>query len=306
MIVSPRGVHSEIEAIDLSESAFELISRTLKDKTGICLYEGAERLVVSRLSRFLKPLNFTTFEEYLQYALSPPGVSELEQMINALTTNTTRFFRERGHFDILENQVMPRLVEKAKNGERIRIWSAACSSGEEVYSIAAIVLKCLPNAADYDFRILATDIDSNILEEAEAGLYRVSALEDVPPGYAEFIFDKDQSGEVLKVRPEARDLISFRYLNFMDPWPVSGPFDVIFCRNVTIYMDEETQMRILVGLENVLHTEGFLFIGHSERIGPSLSSRLELFGPTAFRRPTKIGLSSASAMEKKNVTSQYT
>ena len=306
MSIPSQGFQSELVAIDISQDAFDNISSILKDKTGICLYEGAERLVVSRLSKFLKPLSFTTFEEYLQHVLSPNGAPELEQMINALTTNTTRFFRERGHFDLLENQIMPHLIEKARNGERVRIWSAACSSGEEVYSIASVILKCLPNAADYDLRILATDIDSDILEEANAGEYRLSALEDVPPGYAEFIFEKDQSGEILKIRPQARDLISFRYLNFMDPWPVSGPFDVIFCRNVTIYMDEATQMRIWAGLEKVLHSDGYLFIGHSERIGPSLSNRLELFGPTAFRRPQAISLNSTSIMEKQNVTSQYT
>ncbi|SEM75670.1 CheR family methyltransferase [Palleronia pelagia] len=277
---------TDLLRLDLSEDAFEKIAAILAERTGIRLEPGTQRLVVSRLSRHLRRLGLNNFEAFLDHVLGPNGTDDLAAMIDALTTNTTRFFRESGHFRILEDQIMPRLAEKARAGGRVRIWSAACSSGEEPYSIAAVVEKCMPDVSQFNFRILATDIDSKVLKAAEEGRYASAARRDAGPDFAARLFEKATGADdTLRVRAALRNLVTVRYLNFMDPWPVSGPFDVIFCRNVAIYMEPDTQMRIWSGLEQVLDRDGVLFIGHSERIGPPLSDRLELFGPTSFRRP---------------------
>jgi len=277
---------TDLIRLELSTDAFEQIAAILAERTGIRLEPGTERLVVSRLSKHLRRLGLASFEAFLEHIRRPSGAEDLAAMIDALTTNTTRFFREAGHFRILEQDIMPRLAQKARAGGRVRIWSAACSSGEEAYSIAAVVAKCMPDVGQHNFRILATDIDSKVLKSAQDGRYPATAKRDAGPDFAARLFEetKDADG-MLRVRAALRKLVTVRYLNFMDPWPVSGPFDVIFCRNVAIYMEPDTQMRIWSGLEQVLDRDGVLFIGHSERIGPPLSDRLELFGPTSFRRP---------------------
>ncbi|WP_102109293.1 CheR family methyltransferase [Oceaniglobus roseus] len=269
----------------LSDAQFERIGRIMRLQSGICLADGAQKLVVSRLSKHLKRLGLPGFEAYLDFVTGPQGAEEQKRMIDALTTNTTRFFREEGHFRLLETGQMPRLIRKAREGGRVRLWSAACSSGEEPYSMAATVLRAFPDAGQHDFRILATDINTAMLTRAKAAIYAAEAARDVPADLARLMFEPGPGPSQVRVRQPLRDLVSFRYLNFMEPWPVRGPFDAIFCRNVTIYMEPEIQMRIWTGLERVLDEEGSLFIGHSERIGPSLADRLELYGPTSFRRP---------------------
>lgn len=277
----PRG----FDELALSAAAFKQIKELLQVKAGIRLEENAQSLIISRLTKHLRRLGHTGFEQYLEHVCSSSGASELEQMINALTTNTTRFFREPGHFQLLEESVMPALIPFAKQGGRVRLWSAACSSGEEAYTIAAVVLKCFPEAASHDIRLLATDIDSNVLKKAQEGVYPARARQDVPTAYRDLMFEETADPEQIAIRMPLRDLTTFRYLNFMETWPISGPFHVVFCRNVAIYMDAETQHRIWSGLESVLDPAGTLFIGHSERIGASFADRLELFGPTSFRRP---------------------
>ena len=269
----------------LSEGQRRRIAELIYRRAGIVLAEGSEKLVVSRLSKHLRRLGCDGFDAYLARVTGPDGEGELDQMVDALTTNTTRFFREPEHFRILERELMPRLVREARAGRRVRIWSAACSSGEEPYSIASIVLAQLPEAARLDLRILATDINRAVLRTAEAGRYDASARRSLTEPQAEQMFEPEGAAEPRRIRRALRELVTFRYMNFMEPWPVSGPFDAIFCRNVAIYMDRATQARIWAGLERVLDARGMLFIGHSERIGPELSDRLQLFGPTSFRRP---------------------
>lgn len=149
-------------------------------------------------------------------------------MINALTTNTTRFFRELRHFEIFENEILPSLIKQAKNGARVRLWSAACSSGEEAYSIAAVLLNNFPDAHNFDIRILATDVDTQTLKHAEAGVYSRASISSVPQRYVEDIFEPEQDSDNLCVQEKLKALTTFRYLNFIEPWPVSGPFQVTF------------------------------------------------------------------------------
>ncbi|RYH00949.1 chemotaxis protein [Salipiger sp. IMCC34102] len=271
--------------LDLSAAQYARITAILKERAGIVLAEGSMGLVISRLARHLRRLGHRDFDTYLELVTTPAGAAERDQMINALTTNTTRFFREPDHFECLARQAMPRLTRKAKAGGRVRIWSAGCSSGEEAYSIAATVLGTFPDAAEYDLRILATDINSHMLSRAEEALYDIDAGRDLSPAARAALFEPARQGGSLVVRRALRDLVTFRYLNLIGDWPISGPFDVIFCRNVAIYLGAETQQNLWAGLARMLDEEGLLFIGHSEHIGPPSSDRLELFAPTSFRRP---------------------
>lgn len=271
----------------LSPAEFEKIAGLIKDKAGITITDGSHTLVVSRLSRHLKRLGLDSFDSYLALLQRPDSSEEVSQLVDALTTNTTKFFREPHHFDILEEQLVTHLADQARSGKRVRLWSAACSSGEEPYSIAATVLKAFPDAGKYDFRILATDINSAVLEKAQQGVYEQRLTAGVPDHQHRKMFTPTPNGD-MQVRQELRDLVTFRYLNFVEPWPVRGPFDVIFCRNAAIYMDEEVQNMLWGQMESVLDLNGLLLIGHSERIGPHLSDRLELFAPTSFRRPDQL------------------
>lgn len=269
--------------IDYGTDDFDRLTDLLHRIAGIRMPPSNEALVFSRLSRRVRELNLARFSDYAALVEAPENKEERDVMVAALTTNTTRFFREAYHFEMLEREIVPELAKRAQNGERIRLWSAACSTGEEPYSIAAIVYKIFPEAAGYDFRILATDINRNVLGVAETAEYPQACLESVPKELQPQMFVA-ADGERLRIRPELRSLVTFRYMNFMDPWPVRGPFDAIFCRNVMIYMEEEVQARVWSGLASVLMPGGHLFIGHSERIGAEFKDQLQLVGKTTFRR----------------------
>ncbi|QFS83204.1 Chemotaxis protein methyltransferase [Roseivivax sp. THAF40] len=271
---------------DLDADTFARIAGVLHEISGIRLEEANGSLVVSRLAKRLRKLGLQSFREYSALVSNPTARSERYEMVLALTTNTTRFFREPGHFKIFSNDLLPRLAKRARAGGRVRIWSAGCASGEEAWCLAALTLKAFPDAAQYDLRILATDIDRGVLAAAEKGIYAARSAAAVPPDMTATMFAPASDGtDQVSIRNELRALVTFRYLNFVEPWPVSGPFDAIFCRNVAIYMDEKTQANLWQGLEAVLDPDGYLFLGHSERLGPGFESRLELFDKTSFRRP---------------------
>lgn len=268
----------------LSDSEFGKIAELIKNKAGITITDGSHTLVVSRLSRHLKRLNLNDFQSYIALLQRPDSESEIGLLVDALTTNTTKFFREPHHFELLESDYLPRLAQRARDGKRVRLWSAACSSGEEPYCIAATVLKAFPDAAKYDVKILATDINTSVLQRAEEGVYESRLADGLTDDQMRRMFTSTGSSS-LSIRDELRELVTFRYLNFVEPWPVNGPFDVIFCRNAAIYMDTDVQNMLWSKMESVLDLQGALLIGHSERIGSHLANRLELFAPTSFRRP---------------------
>ncbi|MFT2210875.1 protein-glutamate O-methyltransferase CheR [Rhizobium giardinii] len=252
---------------------------------GIYLNESKASLVYSRLSKHIRNLGLKGFREYCQLVSSPAGAAERRDMLSHLTTNFTRFFRENHHFDHLKTDVLPELLNRAKNGGRVRIWSAACSDGQEPYSIALTVLSMMPNAADYDFRILATDIDPKILALARAGAYDATALETVSPAMRKQWFSETavNGRQKWQVDDRVKRLITFNELNLMAQWPFKGPFDVIFCRNVVIYFDEPTQMKIWSRFAGMLAPQGHLYIGHSERVSGDAKSVFDNIGITTYR-----------------------
>jgi chemotaxis protein methyltransferase CheR len=265
---------------DLSEIAAMIYS-----DAGIYLNDSKASLVYSRLSKHIRALGLKGFREYCALVSSPEGAAARREMLSHLTTNFTRFFRENHHFEHLRDHVLPGLVTRARNGGRVRIWSAACSDGQEPYSIALTVLSMLPNAADYDFRILATDIDPKILAAARAGIYEEGALETVsPPMRKQWFREIDAGGRrKFQVDDRLKKLITFNELNLMAQWPFKGGFDVIFCRNVVIYFDEPTQMKIWSRFASLLPEGGHLYIGHSERVSGDAKHLFDNTGITTYR-----------------------
>jgi chemotaxis protein methyltransferase CheR len=252
---------------------------------GIYLNDTKASLVYSRLSKHIRNLGLAGFREYCALVSSPDGAAARREMLSHLTTNFTRFFRENHHFDHLRTEVLPDLLARARSGGRVRIWSAACSDGQEPYSIALTVLSLMPNVADYDFRILATDIDPKILAIARAGAYDATALETVNPVMRKQFFRETEIAgrQKWQVEDRVKRLITFNELNLMAQWPFKGPFDVIFCRNVVIYFDEPTQMRIWTRFAGLLPEGGHLYIGHSERVSGDAKNLFDNTGITTYR-----------------------
>ncbi len=271
---------------DLNEIAAMIYS-----DAGISLNDSKASLVYSRLSKHIRNLGLSGFRAYCNLVASPEGAAERREMLSHLTTNFTRFFRENHHFDHLRTDVLPDLVNRARAGGRVRIWSAACSDGQEPYSIALTVLSLLPNAADYDFKILATDIDPKILALAKAGCYDETALETVSPAMRKQWFrEVDINGRrKFQIDDRVKRLITFNELNLMSQWPFKGQFDVIFCRNVVIYFDEPTQMRIWSRFAGLLPEGGHLYIGHSERVSGEAKNSFDNIGITTYRYMGKAG-----------------
>jgi chemotaxis protein methyltransferase CheR len=265
---------------------YDEIARVLYSRTGINLPVGNSSLVVSRLVKHLRQLRLPDFDSYLRHITMPEHRDDLNVMISALTTNTTRFYREPYHFEIFAETLLPDLILRAKGGERIRLWSAGCSTGEEPYSLAATLLHHWPELVDYDVRILATDISTPALATAHAARYPRDRLSAVPEAVRMLMLSETPPDEPMVTMPQLlRDLVSVRYLNFVEPWPTRGPFQAIFCRNVAIYMDDRVQLTVWSGLIDLLASGGLLFIGHSERLPPSQADRVSLIERTTFRRP---------------------
>ena len=264
-----------------TEDDFKKIAQILHSHAGIALAEGKAALVYSRLAKRLRSLGLRSFREYCALVEDKQGVDERQAMMAALTTNVTRYFREPHHFDHLRDVVMPKLVDRARRGGRVRLWSAACSNGQEPYSMAITVLQALPEAANLDVKILATDIDPNMVAEGRAGIYREDAITPVPLDLRRKWFKK-AAGGAWEVADELRTLVSFKELNLIGDWPMKGKFDVIFCRNVVIYFDEPTQERIWSRFAPLLEPGGTLYIGHSERVSGPGASLFETTGLTTY------------------------
>jgi len=271
---------------NFSAADFRTISQLLLSETGISLGENKVNLVYSRLAKRLRALGLKTFREYCDLIQSPNGETERGEMIAALTTNVTRFFREQHHFDHLKSEILPPLVAFAKKGGRVRVWSAACSSGQEPYSIAMTILSVMPDAGRYDIKVLATDIDTNMIAFGQEAIYPDSAVDSIPAALRSRWFLSNGNG-AFKAGDELRGLVSFRRLNLIGSWPMTGRFHAIFCRNVVIYFDHDTQAKIWERMAPLLEPGGALYIGHSERVTGSAERLLKSEGITTYRSSPK-------------------
>ncbi len=269
------------DEFQLSDDEFHEIRRVVHRTTGIALADTKRHLVYGRLARRLRALNLGTFREYLQRI--EEDADELEEFCNAITTNLTFFFREGHHFQYLSNTVLPMLQKRNAATRRIRIWSAGCSTGEEPYSIACCVQETLGALRDWDIKILATDLDSKVLAHGQAGVYAADRLDKVDRARRDRWFISQNGGAQWSAREELRRMISFKRLNFMEQWPVKGPFDVIFCRNVVIYFDKPTQRLVFGRMAELQRPGDHLFIGHSESLF-NVCDHYELIGQTIYRK----------------------
>ena len=267
----------------LGDAEFEFIRHVVGENAGIVLGPNKRQLVQGRLARRLRELRLRSYEEYCEH-LRRSGPEELVGLINALTTNVTAFFRENHHFEALTGYMLPEAMRRNAGARRIRIWSAGCSTGEEAYCAAMAAADVMPPAG-WDFKILATDIDSDVIASAEQGVYALDRVSAVSQERLRKHFSKGSgayAGNAL-VKAALRSLITFRTLNLMHNWPMRGPFDVIFCRNVMIYFDQATRERLVQRFTSLLAPGGYLCIGHSESIhGGGLP--LRLVGKTIYRK----------------------
>lgn len=267
-----------------TDSDFNKLRDTIKDIAGISLSDQKKELVYGRLTRRLRALRLQTFKEYLEY-LEEHTDTELELFTNALTTNLTSFFRENHHFEMMATDIHPWLLQRYQQTGRLRIWSAGCSTGEEPYSIAITIAESVPDAFSKNIKILATDLDTDVVAKAASGVYADNRIEGLPKERVKKWFVRgtgDKSGFV-KVSDKLRDMITFKPLNLMHSWPMKGPFDVIFCRNVVIYFDKPTQAVLFDRYADMLCDSGVLFIGHSETMA-EVCNRFELVGKTMYRK----------------------
>ncbi|MFM2288724.1 MAG: hypothetical protein RL684_1867 [Pseudomonadota bacterium] len=266
---------------EFAREDFDALRTLVKGIAGISLADSKQELVYGRVSRRLRALGIASFREYRELLAGPNGEQEIVEFCNAITTNLTSFFREGHHFDYLRERL---LEPRAASGgsRRLRIWSSACSTGEEPYSIAMTVLESIPDIGRWDIRILATDLDSDVLARAQAGVYKAERFSGMNAQRRERHFEAVGAGE-FSARAQLRELVTFRQLNLMHALPMKGPLDAIFCRNVIIYFDKETQ-RALFRKFTPLQREGdLLFLGHSESLF-KVSESWQLIGKTVYRR----------------------
>lgn len=267
-----------------TDKHFEALRKLVREHTGIALSDIKKELVYGRLARRLRILKIGDFDSYLKL-LKKESNDELGDFVNSVTTNLTSFFREDHHFQYLKTTLLPMLMSRRQDTRRIRIWSAGCSTGQEPYSIAMVVRETVPHIDSWDIRILATDIDTNVLATAKQGVYDSNKIEGVSKSRFQrwFLKGKGEKSDSVKVRSELQELITFKQLNLLNDWPIQGQFDVLFCRNVVIYFDKDTQRILFDRFANTLKDDSHMFIGHSESLF-KVTDRFELLGKTIHRK----------------------
>jgi chemotaxis protein methyltransferase CheR len=278
-MTSTQSQNSERE-FRFDDQDFRFLSQLAYEQTGIVLSDHKRDMVYGRLARRLRALDLTDFTDYCIFLKSDEGSVEISHLVNAITTNLTSFFRENHHFQHLRDEVIAPMLQQ-KN-QRLRIWSAACSSGMEPYSIAMSLKHAARDLSGWDARILATDIDSNMLNIAIHGEYSASELKNIPPEYHSY-FQHSTRTERLRMKEELQSMIAFRQLNLLAPWPMKGTFDAVFCRNVVIYFDKPTKEKLFARIAETLKPNGWLYIGHSENLH-NISDRFQLVGRTIYRK----------------------
>ncbi len=268
--------------MDIDRKSFEAFRELVYGHAGIVLGEGKQALVSSRIGKRMRQLGLERFPDYLDWVKGEGGEDEMVQMLDAISTNVTSFFREPEHFEFLKK----RLEEWTAKGEsRLRIWCAASSSGEEPYTLAMTVRESIPESVR-DAKILATDISTKVLSIARQGVYPAARMDTLPAGFAQRYFERVGSREspTWSARPALRELLRFARLNLAEPpFPMQGPMDFIFCRNVMIYFDNPVRQRLLSEFHRLLAPGGYLIVGHSESL-TGLTSGFQSVRPSIYRK----------------------
>jgi chemotaxis protein methyltransferase CheR len=282
--ISGNSTQEKEKEFHFSDKEFKFISQLVGERTGIVLSDAKRQMVYGRLSRRLRQLKLSKFSDYCDM-LTSGNEGELIEFTNAITTNLTAFFRENHHFEHLKNTVLPELIRKKSSSKKLRIWSAGCSSGEEPYSIAMCVREMLPESAGWDVKILATDLDSNMVQRGKSGIYTTDRVEGLSDSRMSKWVKKGagDNADKVKMSEDLRNLITFKELNLMENWPIKGPFDFMFCRNVVIYFNKETQKKLFDRYADILAPNATLFIGHSESLN-NVTTRFKLLGKTIYQK----------------------
>ncbi len=268
-----------------TERDFKRIQQLVSQHTGISLSDAKRDMVYSRLARRLREVDIQDFGSYCSLIDSPEGEDELLNFTNAITTNLTSFFRESHHFEYLQKTLLPELMKTNADTRRIRIWSAGCSTGEEPYSLAIAIREVIPENSGWDIKILATDLDSNVLAKGQSGIYDVERVSGLDKRRVSnwFLRGKGDKSNLVRVHPSLQEMITFNRLNLMNEWPIKGPFDFMFCRNVVIYFDKPTQSVLFDRYANLLVDDACLFLGHSETMF-KVCDRFKLIGNTIYQK----------------------
>ena len=278
--MSSQPVEHEFEFTD---SEFKRLRELVHARTGIALSQAKRELVYGRLARRLRKLKFESFAEYCEL-VEREDSDELQELTNAITTNLTSFFRENYHFEQLRVEALPQIEAKRSATRRLRLWSAGCSTGEEPYSLAVVLRESLGHLPNWDVKLLATDIDSKVVATAAEGVYAADRFKGVSTERVRNGFPQVAGRPgFCEASDELKALITFRQLNLLDAWPMKGPFDIIFCRNVVIYFDKATQRKLFDRMADLQEPGGWLFIGHSENLH-NVTNRYKLVGRTVYRR----------------------
>jgi len=270
----------------MDNKIFERFSEFIKAELGIKMPASKKTLLEARLQKRLRELGIATHEEYCEYLFSPRGMDEeLVNLVDVVTTNTTDFFREPKHFEQLTGVVLPALTARGVAARGVHVWSAGCSSGEEPYTLAMVLSEYGRLNGGLNFNILATDISTQVLRMAVRATYPESKIGHIPPDYCKryLLRSKDRTRGLVRIGPEARGHVRFRRLNFMEEFSFDGQLDIIFCRNVVIYFDRQTQEMLFSRFCRKLAVGGYLFIGHSESLA-GMDLPLEPVAPTVYKR----------------------
>jgi chemotaxis protein methyltransferase CheR len=270
----------ELNRARISPREFHHLSALVKERFGLVL-DTKEHMVNVRLSRKLRELQYASFKEYYAHVTSDASGAALKDMVDALTTNFTSFFREPEHFDLLRYKI----AGEHRQHDPLRVWSAACSTGEEPYSIAIALLEALADQPGRSIEVVASDVSSRALKRAVEGLYEAGQLATVPRPLVRkyFLKGEGQWNGWYRVKPAVRELIEFRRINLMAPLPAQLPFSVIFCRNVMIYFDQAGQESVVNRLAPLLEPNGYLFIGHAEGLA-GVEHPLRYIQPAVYKR----------------------
>lgn len=274
---------SPTAALDITDAEFQAIAAIAVREAGLSIPGSKKSLVQSRVARRLRSLNIRSCRDYLDFLAGSPA--ETRELISVLTTNVSSFYREAHHFEFFRQSILPRLKDRLARGEPARLWSAGCSSGQEPYSIAIEIAKGIPEFARQDILVLASDIDPAILAKARRGQYSAQDLEAVADDdRGRFFAPVDGESDAFEATGDLKSLIRFRELNLHGDWPIKAKFDVIFCRNVVIYFDDDHQKRLWPRFRDRLNESGWLVLGHSERIQNPEGCGFSSAGVTIYQR----------------------
>ncbi|MEJ2363458.1 MAG: protein-glutamate O-methyltransferase CheR [Deltaproteobacteria bacterium] len=269
----------------MNDALFNKFRALIYAKAGINLSPEKKELLHARLGKRLRACKIASYEKYYDLIVRDADGAELTHFINSISTNFTSFFRELNHFKVLEETLLPRLISRSGNRGPLQIWSAACSSGEEPYTLAMVLEDYFQRNRGTGYRIVATDISTRVLNQARQGVYPADRMDKVPEYFLRRYFQRGvgKSTGYFRIKTAIRERITFQYFNLMERFPWQNEIDIIFCRNVMIYFDRKTQQQLVQKFYDALVVGGYLLIGHSESIS-SVSHRFHQIEATVFRK----------------------